>query len=125
MPDLTCIYVFAGFDEIPSPLLMVVTMREQHTYKCSHFTASRITWRVNDRVLGVEISAIPGIEYTDTFSHPDDSIFTLQVSALSRNNETSIQCTAAFDDGPPQRSPMATFLIQGKVISYPCLILLA
>ena len=78
---------------------------------------------MNDRVLGVEISTIPGIEYTDTVSHPDDSIFTLQVRALSPNNGTTIQCTATFVDGPPQRSPIATFLIQGKMITL-CLILI-
>ena len=94
-------------------MLMVVTPGEQHIYKCSHSTADRITWRVNDRILGVEILTIPGIEHTDTISHPDDSIFTLQVRALSRNNETTIQCTAAFVDRPPQPSPIATFLIQG------------
>ena len=91
---------------------MVVTVGEQHIYKCSHSTADRITWRVNDRVLGVEILTIPGI---DTISHPDDSVITLKIRALSRNNETTIQCTAAFVDGSSQRSPIVTFLIEGKV----------
>ena len=100
---------------------MVVTVGGQHIYKCGHSTADRIAWRVNDRVLGVEILTIPGI---DTISHPDDSVTTLRIRAITQNNETTIQCTAAFVDGSLQRSPIATFLIQGKVITL-CLILLA
>ena len=105
---------------------MVVTVGGQHIYKCSHSTANRISWRVNDRVLGVEILTIPGIEYmyTDTSSHPDDSVITLRIRALAQNNETTIQCTAAFITGPLQRSPIVTFRIQGKVIAL-CLKLLA
>ena len=100
-------------------MLMIVTVGGQHIYKCSHSTANRTSWRVNDRVLGVEILTIPGI---DTIFHPDDSVTTLKIRALSRNNETTIQCTAAFVDGSLQRSPIVTFLIQGKVILL-CLIL--
>ena len=102
---------------VPSPPLMVVTLDEQHTYKCSHSTANRIFWRVNDRVLGVEILTIPGIVYTDTSSHPDDTTYTLTITALPQNNETTIQCTAAFYEGAPQDTPTVTFLIQGKLIA--------
>ena len=109
--------IVAAFGKVPSPMLMVVTLDEQHTYKCSHSTADGITWRVNDRVLGVEIFTTPGIVYTDTRSHPDDTVYTLTIIALPQNNETTIQCTAAFDEGAPQDTPIVTFLIQGKLIA--------
>ena len=93
-------------------MLMVVTLDGQHTYKCSHPTADRISWRVNNQVLRADILTIPGIEYTDTISHPGDAIYTLRIKALPQNNETAIQCTAAFLNGS-QISLVVTFLIQG------------
>ena len=93
---------------------MVVTLDKEHTYECSHPVADRISWRVNDAVLGTEILTIPGIEYTDMMSHPGDAIYTLRIRALPQNNETTIQCTAAFVDGSSQVSPVVTFLIQGS-----------
>ena len=113
------IMIVAAFNEVPSPMLEVVILDEQRTYKCSHSTANRISWEVNDRVLGVQIFTIPGIEYTesDIFSHPDDTIYTLTIRALPQNNDTTIQCTAAFLDGfPSQYTPIVTFLIQGQLI---------
>ena len=95
-------------------MLMVVTLDGQHTYKCSHSAAERISWRVNDTVLGADIFAIPGIEYTDTVSNPGDAIYTLRIRALPQNNETNIQCTAVFADQSPQTSPVVTFLVQGR-----------
>ena len=96
---------------------MVVTLDGLHTYMCSHSTAGRITWRVNDEVLGVDISTISGIEYTDSISHPYDSVYTLTIRALLQNNETTIQCSAAFlDRSHSQRTPVVTFLIQGRLI---------
>ena len=99
-------------------MLMVVTLGGQHTYECSHPAAQRISWRVNDAVLGADIFSIPGIEYTDTYSHPDGAMYTLRIRALPRNNETNIQCTAVFADQSPQTSPVVTFLIQGRVIAH-------
>ena len=96
-------------------MLMVVTLDKEHTYKCSHPAADRISWRVNDVVLGTEILIIPGIEYTDTMSHTGDVIYTLRIRALPQNNETTIQCTAAaIVDQSPQVSPVVTILIQGS-----------
>ena len=97
---------------------MVVTLDKEHTYKCSHSSAERISWRVNDTVLGADIFTIPGIEYTDTVSHPDDGVYTLRIRALPQNNETTIQCTAFFTDQSRslQTSPVVTFLIQGRFI---------
>lgn len=97
-------------------MLMVVTLDGHHTYKCGHSTAKRISWRVNDQVLGADVLNIPGIEYTDTFSHPGDAIYTLRIRALPQNNETAIQCTAAFIN-ESQISPVVTFLIQGRLIA--------
>ena len=97
---------------------MVVTLGGQHTYKCSDLAAERISWRVNDKVLGADIFTIPGIEYTDTVSNPDDAIYTLRIRALPPNNEITIQCTAVFADRSPQTSPVVTFLIQGRVIAH-------
>ena len=99
-------------------MLMVVTLIEQHTYKCSHPAADRISWRVNDKVLGADIFNIPGIEYTDTVSNPGDTIYTLRIQGLPRNNETTIQCTAVFADQSPLTSPIVIFLIQGRLIAH-------
>ena len=99
-------------------MLMVVTLDEQHTYECSHPVAQRITWRVNDTVLGADILNIPGIEYTDFTSHQNDTNYTLRIRALPQNNETTIQCTALIADQSPQTSPVVTFLIQGRLIAH-------
>ena len=82
---------------------------------CNHTATKRITWRVNGRVLGVEVDNIPGIEYTDRFSHPGGAeVYILTIRALSQNNQTTIECTAGFNDGsPPEDSPLVVFLIQG------------
>jgi hypothetical protein len=114
IPHPTYIIV-AAFNEIPSPMLTVVTLDEQHTYKCSHPAADRISWRVNDNILGTDIFTFPGIEYTDTYSHPYEAVYTLKITALSQNNESTIQCAALFTvDRSPQISPVVTFLIQGR-----------
>ena len=99
-------------------MLMVTTLDEQHTYECSHSETNRISWRVNDKVLGTEIFTIPRMEYTDFNSHPNDANYTLRIRAFHQNNETSIQCTAAFVGQSPQTSPIVTFLIQGRVIAH-------
>ena len=99
-------------------MLMIVTPNEQHIYLCSHYAADRITWRVNDEVLGFESSTVPvGIEYTDSISHPDDAVYTLTIRALPQHNETTIQCTVAFHNRSVQRLPTVTFLIQGQLIA--------
>ena len=97
--------------------LTIVTPNEQHTYLCSHYAADRTTWRVNDGVLGLEILTIPGIEYTDSISHPMDAIYTLTIRALPQHNEITIQCTVAFHNGSFQCLPTVTFLIQGYYMS--------
>ena len=103
-----------GFDEVPSPMTMIVTLEEQHTYMCNHSTTDRISWRVNDQVLGVKLRHHPGIEYTNILSHPSGAeVYTLTIRALPQNIETTIRCTAAFIGGSPQYSPTVTFVIQG------------
>ena len=94
---------------------MIVTLDENHTYVCNHTASKRIFWRMNGRVLGVEVNNIPGIEYTDRFSHPGGAeVYTLTIRALPQYNQTTIQCTAGFDDGsPPEYTPSVVFLIQG------------
>ena len=103
------------FTEAPSPLLLIVTLEEEHTYMCNHSATKSITWRVNDQVLGVEIHDFPGIQHTDILTHPGGAeVYTLTIRALPQNNQTTIQCTAAFSGGaPPESTPTASFLIQG------------
>jgi hypothetical protein len=117
------IFTAAAFNEFPSPMLMVVTLDEQHTYKCSHPAADRISWRVNDTRLGADIFIIPGIEYTDTISHSYEAIHTLRITALPRNNESTIRCTALFVEQSPQTSPVVTFLIQGRSLAHTVLMI--
>ena len=95
---------------------MITILNKQHTYKCNHSTTDKITWRVNNKVLGVEIENITGIKHTDRFSHPGDTIYILTIKALPQHNGTSIQCTAAFSGGS-QLSAIVTFLIQGQLIT--------
>ena len=105
------------FTEAPLPILLIVILGEQHTYMCNHSATKDITWRVNTKVLGVEIREIPGIQYTDIITNSGGAeVYTLTIRALPRNNGTTIQCTAAFSGGAtPESTPMATFLIQGML----------
>ena len=105
-------------------MLMVVTLDGQYTYECSHSETNKISWRVNDKVLGTEVYTIPRMEYTDFTSHPNDTNYTLRIRAFPRNNETTIQCTAAFVDRSPQTSPVVSFLIQGRLITNSVLIII-
>ena len=99
---------------------MITTLEKQHTYMCNHSATDKISWRVNDQVLGVELRNTPGIEFTDFLSHPGGAeVYTLTIRALPQNNETNVRCTAAFSDGsPPQHTWTVTFLIQGRLINY-------
>ena len=103
----------SGFDVVPSPRLMIVTLEEKHTYKCNHSETNQISWRVNDNLLDTEIFFV-GI-VNDTVTYPDGAQeYTLTIGGLRQHNGTKIQCTASFDDGsPPQHTPAVTFLIQG------------
>ena len=109
------LFCFVGFDKVPTPTQLTVTLGERYTYMCNHSETNRITWKINDQVLGVQINDIPGINYTDFISSRGGAeVYTLTIRALPQNNETTIQCTAAFSGGsPPEETPTATFLIQG------------
>ena len=106
----------SGFVEVPSPPVMIVTMEERHVYMCNHSQADRIFWRVNDGVLGSEVD--PPNVATEPISLPGGGrVYTLTIGGLPEHNETSIQCSAAFDDEsiPEQVTPKVTFLIQGQL----------
>ena len=109
------VFCFVGFDKVPTPTQLTVTLGEWYTYMCNHSESKRITWKINDRVLGVHNYGLPGINYTDFISNRGGAeVYTLTIRALPQNNETTILCTAALSGGSrPEETPIATFLIQG------------
>ena len=104
------------FDEVPSPLVMIMTMMETHTYKCNHSRTNMITWRVNGSQLNVEIFP-PNIDPKIIQLSDGGRVYTLTIGGLSQHNETTIQCVARFSGlVSPLVSPMTTFLMQGRLI---------
>ena len=106
-------YEFSGFVKVPSPPVMILTTEERHVYMCNHSETDKISWRVNDKVLGIEtflnftsgIISLPG----------GGRVYTLTVRGLPEHNETTIQCSAAFSDGSlPDVTPPVTLLTQGR-----------
>ena len=104
-----------GFVEVPSPPVMIVTMKQRHTYTCNHSQADRIFWRVNGGVLGIE-NFFPNVTEGIISLPGGDKVYTLTIGGLSEHNETTIECSAVFDDGSlPELTPSVTFLIQGQL----------
>ena len=92
---------------------MIVAMEERHVFMCNHSATDAISWRVNGRVLGVDI--FPLNVTTDSISlRGGGRVSTLIIEGLPEHNETTIRCAAIFDDRSiPVVSPSVTFLIQG------------
>ena len=103
----------SGFEEIPSPSHLILTVGDTYTYRCNHSATDQISWRINQHVLGVEI--FPQNFTSSSISFPDGHrVYTLTIVGLSVHNETTIQCWAAFSNGSsPVMSPITTILIQG------------
>ena len=92
---------------------MIVAIEERHVFMCNHSEADVISWRINDRVLDVDI--FPLNVTTDIISLPGGGrVSTLIIEGLPEHNETTIRCAAIFDDRSiPVVSPSVIFLIQG------------
>ena len=104
-----------GFVEVPSPPVMIVTMKQRHTYTCNHLQAERILWRVNGGVLGVE-NFSPNVTEGIISLPGGGRVNTLTIGGLSEHNETIIECSAVFDDGSlHELTPSVKFLIQGQL----------
>ena len=92
---------------------MIVAMEERHVFMCNHSATDEISWRVNGRVLGVDI--FPLNVTTDSISLPGSGrVSTLTIGGLPEHNETTVRCAAVFGNRSiPVVSPSVTFLIQG------------
>ena len=103
-----------GFEEIPSPPILILAVGETYTYRCNHSQTDRISWRVNGSGLGTEI--IPQSITNSSISFSDGRrVSTLTIEGVPEYNDTMIQCKAAFSNGSdPVMSWMVTFLIQGQ-----------
>ena len=88
-------------------------MEERHVYMCNHSATDKISWRVNGRVLGIDIS--PLNVTSDIISLPGGGrVSTLTIGGLPEHNETTIRCAAIFDNRSiPVVSPNVNLLIQG------------
>ena len=61
------------------------------------------------------METIPKKVDTSVVSFPNgDKVYTLTIGGLFEHNETTIQCTASFDDGSiPVMTPIVLFYTQG------------
>ena len=93
---------------------MIVIMEKRHVYMCNHSRADQISWRVNGGVLGVEIFPL-NITSNITLLPGGGSIHTLTIGGRFEHNETTVVCSAAFNDGSvPELTPPVMFQIQGQ-----------
>lgn len=102
-----------GFEAIPSPTTLMLTIGETYTFVCNHSETHLISWRVNGSGLGTEI-------YPQNITHSfipfsdGRGVYTLTIESIPENNRTKIQCKAAFSNGSaPVMSQVVTILIQG------------
>ena len=74
-----------------------------------------VSWRVNGRVLGVEIFPI-NVTFASISLPGGGTVYTLTIGGLIEHNETTIQCSAVFDEESLREvTPPVTFLIQGQL----------
>ena len=84
-----------------------MTIGEEAVFRCEHRSATAIFWRIN----GTALSSLPDL--SDNFN--DDIIHNLTVTALTKYNNTLIQCVALFDsdNSQPETTAPAILKIQG------------
>ena len=93
-----------GFVE--EPLSLNLTIGEEAVFYCEYRSADAIFWRINK----TSLSSRP--ELSDDFN--DDIIGQLTVSALTKYNNTLIQCVAVFDsDNNQPETAFAILKIRG------------
>ena len=84
-----------------------MTIGKEAVFHCEHRSAVAIFWRIN----GTSLSS--RTELSDDFN--DDIIRNLTVTALTKYNNTLIQCVAVFhsDNSQPETTAPAILKIQG------------
>ena len=84
-----------------------MTIGEEAVFRCEHRSAAAIFWRIN----GTTLSSLTDL--SGDFN--DDIIHNLTVTALTKYNNTSIQCVALFVSGnrQPETTAPAILKIQG------------
>ena len=84
-----------------------MTIGEEAVFRCEHRSADAIFWRIN----GTSLSSRPDL--SGDFN--DDIIHNLTVTALTKYNNTLIQCVAVFvsDNNQPEITAPAILKVQG------------
>ena len=90
---------------VPSPPLLIVTLRERHTYYCQHSQTNRISWFLNGSKILSFLDLPQGISIGRD---------TLIIEGYPELNATTIQCVANLN-GTSIETPIVTFLIQGNI----------
>ena len=89
-----------------SPGSLNVTLDTVAVFQCQHPTAHVINWKINGSIL----RDLPEGFSTD---RSDDRVFSLNIKALVKYNQTVIQCAAFFVDSPSEESEHSLMMIQG------------
>ena len=90
---------------------MIVTSEERRVYMCNHSATERITWRVNDSLLNVDI--FPQEITPNIIPLPGGGrVYTLTIGGRPEHNATTIQCSARLLNGSTVVTPSVIFFIQ-------------
>ena len=105
-------FFVSDFIEVPSPLVVIVTLEETHVYMCNHSETEIIMWRVNGSLLNVDI--YPTDIIPNNIRLPDGGrVYTLTIGGRPEHNATTIQCSARLMNDSTVMTPSVTFFIQG------------
>lgn len=92
-----------------SPASLNITVNTVAVFQCQHPNAHGINWKINGSIL----QDLPEGFSTD---RSDDRVFSLNIEALAKYNQTVIQCVAFFLDSPSEESEQSLMMIQGTCI---------
>jgi hypothetical protein len=96
-----------------SPASLNVTVDTVAVFQCQHPTAHGVNWKINGSILQI----LPEGFSTD---RSDDGVFSLNIEALAKYNQTVIQCVAFFANSPSEESEQSIMMIQGIYLILIC-----
>jgi hypothetical protein len=91
---------------ILSPVSLNVIVDAVAVFQCQHPTAHGINWKINGSIL----QNLPEGFSTD---RNDDRVFSLNIDAFAKYNQTVVQCVAFFANSPSEESEQSIMMIQG------------
>ena len=98
------------FIQIPSPSLVVVVLKGEHTFYCNHSQTTRLFWKLNGTTFNF-VDLPPGTD-GGSESIPGGRRVYLTLRGLPEYNGTRIQCVAELN-GESIETSTAIFLVQG------------